>query len=163
MIHGGEIGKLSKFRGSISFFLLQQPHSIHPHQHFYHAMSRQSFLDWLLQMQRKSCLSAHSHLSCLSTGMKATCQAATWWKNHLRICKCMSKLCLCFSCTLDLKLQASDAPSPPDIPPWGCSIQNLLRRNFPGLEMLTLSLLMFSGGTIRTSAEARQKHCSGRR
>lgn len=50
-------------------------------------------------MQRKSCLSAHSHSSCLSTGMRAMCPAATWWKNHPRICKCMSKLCLCFSCT----------------------------------------------------------------
>uniref|UniRef100_A0A8C0UIK1 Tyrosine-protein kinase ITK/TSK n=2 Tax=Cyanistes caeruleus TaxID=156563 RepID=A0A8C0UIK1_CYACU len=34
---------------------------------------------------------------------------------------------------------------------------------FPGLETLTWSLLMFSGGTTRTSAEAKQKHCSGMR
>lgn len=40
-----------------------------------------------------------SHVLChIFTGMKAMCQVATWRKNHLRTCKYMSKLCLCFCC-----------------------------------------------------------------
>ena len=42
---------------------------------------------------------AHSLRVTLLTGTRAMCQVATWRKNHRRICKYMSKLCLCFSCT----------------------------------------------------------------
>lgn len=92
--------KRSKFRGAISCFLVcfLCTKYITTSMAIMQRASK-SFGADSHRCREKSCLSSALTPCRILTGMKATCQVATWRKNHPRICKSMSKLCLCFSCT----------------------------------------------------------------